>query len=60
MAGIPSIGTVGSRLEIQNEFQARVAKLQKEAIDMQGEMAIQLIESATAQQAAGRQLDITI
>lgn len=63
MAAISSVGTAGgpSATQFQAEYQAKVAKLQKDATDMQGDMAMKLIESAavTPPRSANR-LDIRV
>jgi len=62
MAGISAVGDAGSvsNLQFQNEYQVKVAKLQKDAVDFQGDMAMQLIQSATVAAPSGNTLDIKI
>jgi len=59
MAGIPSLGGVqaASSIEFQTQRQAAVAGLQKDAIEQQGDQALQLIQSASLNQAIGQNLD---
>ncbi len=63
MTGISSIeaaaGSVSS-LQFQTELTARVASMQKDAVDMQGDMAMKLIEAASTTPQVGSQLNITI
>lgn len=46
--GIAGVGATSNAIEIQTEYQARVAVLMKRATEQAGESAIQLIEAATA------------
>ena len=57
MAGIPSVGGIAS-IQFQTELTARVASIQKDAVEQQGDLAIQLIESATVD--TGQNLNIRI
>ncbi len=57
MAEITGLSAV-SGSQFQAEFQARVASLQKDAAELEGELALKLIESASIDPAVGRQLDI--
>lgn len=58
MAGIPSIGGIGpsASADFATERTMKVAKMVKDAVDMQGDMAVKLIESATV----GQKLNIQI
>jgi hypothetical protein len=59
MAGISSVG--GPSLppaQFQAEYAARAAKLQKDAIDQQGDLALKLINSASS--GTGQQIDIRV
>lgn len=60
---MPSISSVGgaslSASQIQTEYSARAAKLQKDAIEQQGDLALQLINSASAS-GTGQQIDIRV
>ena len=50
MAGISGIGSVGPGLQgvrLAAEFQAAGLRIQKQAIQLQGNLALQLIQSAT-------------
>ena len=61
MSGIASIGAIGAGLknvELQNEYQVKAVQLQKDALEMQGKMAAQLIQSAVG--ASGSGLDIKV
>jgi len=44
-------------LRLETEFQAKVAKLQKDATEFQGDMAVQLIQSVTG---VGGNLDVQV
>ncbi len=59
MAGIPSVGGV-SGLQFEAQLAAKTVKLQKDAMEMQGDMAQKLIQSAVANQSVGRNLDIQV
>lgn len=61
MSGIASIGAVGAglkALDLQNQYQVKTVQLQKNALEMQGKMAVQLIQSAVG--ANGTGLDIQV
>lgn len=58
MSGIPSIGGLAS-LEFQAQRAAQAVKLQKEALDLQGDLAIQLIQSV-ADPGVGGGLDVRV
>ncbi len=47
MADVASINGISSlsNLQFETQYQAQVAKLQKDAVSMQGQMALQLIQS---------------
>jgi NADH dehydrogenase FAD-containing subunit len=62
MAGIASIGgSAGtSGVQFEAELQTRVMKLQKDAVDMQGDMALKLLESAAGATSTGQQLNIQV
>jgi len=61
MAGIPAVGSVGGleNLQIQAEYSARVAKMTQDAVDLQGNLALKLIQSAAAS-SSGNNLNITV
>ncbi|MBI2424642.1 MAG: hypothetical protein HYV27_17560 [Candidatus Hydrogenedentes bacterium] len=59
MAGIPSIGGIGAA-QFQAQYQAATLKLQKDAIDLQGDLALQLIASASVPTGTGQNLDLQI
>jgi len=59
MAGITGLSGL-SEAQFQAEFQARVASLQKDAIEREGDLALKLIESASIDPAVGQQLDIRL
>jgi len=42
--GIPNLNSV----QIETEYQAKAAKLQKDVVSMQGQMALELIQSVTS------------
>lgn len=56
MAGLSSIGGV-SAVNFSAQYGARVAVLQKNALEQQGDMALKLIQSASLD--TGRSLDIS-
>lgn len=59
MAGISATGGV-SGVQFQTEVQMQVMKLQKDTMNMQGDMALKLLESAVVPQASGQQLNIQV
>lgn len=61
MAGISAIGSGGGieNLQIQAEYTARIAKMTQNAVDLQGNLALKLIQSTTAL-SAGNNLNITV
>ena len=56
MSGISAAGGISS-IQVQTAYDARVASLQKDAVEQQGREALKLIQSAGS---AGKQLDISI
>lgn len=58
MAGVSGVGGI-SNLAFATEYQARVAKLSKDAINEQGEQALQLIQAAALDAQSGRNLDVS-
>jgi len=56
MAGIAPTGSISS-IQFQAAYDARVASLQKDVIEQQGQEALKLIEAAGA---AGSQLDLRV
>ncbi|MBI1319200.1 MAG: hypothetical protein GC168_09685 [Candidatus Hydrogenedens sp.] len=58
MAGIPSVGATTAALRFQAEYSGRVAKLQLDAVEQQGDLALQLIQSASVD--TGQNLNITV
>lgn len=60
MSGISSVagGTNVSSVAVQTEFSARVASLQKNVQALQGDLALQLIQSASLDAGTGQQLDV--
>ena len=60
MAGIAPTGGVTdlSAISFAAEYQARVASLQKDAVELQGKLSLQLIQSATSNGQVGQQLDV--
>jgi hypothetical protein len=58
MDGISALGSAGSAAALQTEFQTRVAVMQKNAVQMQGEQALQLIQAAAADPAVGSKVNI--
>lgn len=60
MAGISAIGGGGvSNLQFQAQRAAQVVNLQKQALDQQGELALQLLESV-ANSGVGTNLNVRI
>lgn len=60
---MPGISAVGGSLPsavFQAEYAARAAKLQQDAINQQGDLALKLIASSSAATGTGQQLDIRI
>jgi len=58
MAGVSSIGATAGAIQFNAELSARVAALQKDAIDQRGDLALQLIQSAAVD--TGQSIDIRI
>ena len=61
MAGASSIGGAAgiSSLKFQAEYQAKAAALQKDAIELQGQSAVKLIQSAGVD-GSGGQIDFSV
>ncbi len=61
MEGISGINASGGAmpLQFQVQYQAKVASLQKSAVEMQGDMVMQLLQSVADTQVGG-QLDISV
>ncbi len=63
MAGVSSIAALGAGLEsarLATEYQALALRKQVEALNLQGDLALQLIQSAVVTDAAvGANLDVT-
>jgi hypothetical protein len=63
MAGISSIAALGASLEsarLATEFQALAIRRQVDALNLQGDLALQLIRTAVVSDAAvGANLDVT-
>ncbi|MBI2431268.1 MAG: hypothetical protein HYV26_00125 [Candidatus Hydrogenedentes bacterium] len=59
MSGLAAISSVGTPTEIQLQYQTRVLQLQQDVLNMQGNMALQLIQSAGVPQETGQQLDVS-
>lgn len=60
MSSISGIGPTLSTAQLQMAYDARVASLQKDALQMSGEMSQQLIESAMADPAVGQKINIQV
>ncbi len=63
MAGISSVAAVGngtSPTQFEAEYTARAAKMAKDAVDMEGDMALKLIESASVDAKVGQRLNMKI
>ncbi len=58
MSSIGSIGGITSGVQFAAEYGARVANLQKDALEQQGDLALQLINSASIN--GGQALDVRI
>lgn len=58
MAGVSGI-TGAQSISFGAEYQARVLSLQKDAMNMQGQMAIELINAAVVSPQSGQQLNVT-
>lgn len=58
MSGISAVGGI-SNAAFAAEYAARVAKLGKDAINEQGQRALELIQSATLDAQSGRNLDVS-
>ena len=61
MDGVTAVGGFSGIQELRfaAEYQARVAALQKDAANLQGELALKLIESAVIEPNSGR-LDVKV
>lgn len=64
MAGVSSIAALGAGLEsarLATEYQTLALRKQVEALNLQGDLALQLIESAVITDAAvGANLDVSV
>jgi hypothetical protein len=60
MAGIAPIGggTDISALSFSTEYQARVMSLQKDTVELQGKLSLQLIQAAASSGQVGQQLNV--
>ena len=58
MDALTSIQTVLSTMEFNAERDVRTVKMIKDAVDMQGDMALKLIDSAVIDPDVGQHLDI--
>jgi hypothetical protein len=60
MSGIEAVGggATLSTSQISAEYQIRAAKLQKDAVDLAGHLAVQLIESARLDPEVGVNLNV--
>ncbi len=60
MAGVSSIsgGASMSASQIQNARTVAAVKLQKDAVDFQGDMAMKLLQSVSSDPAVGRNLNV--
>ena len=56
----PASTGAASGPQIQAEYQARVLKMQKDEVSLQGRMALDLIQSAATATGVGQQLNISI
>lgn len=59
MAGVSAVGAAGGA-QFQAEYQVRVLKLGKDAINEQGQRALELIQSATVDPQSGQNLNVSI
>lgn len=59
MEGISAAGSATSA-QLQTEYQARVMVMQKNAVQFQGEQALQLIQAATVDPAVGAKVNIQV
>lgn len=58
MEGISSIGAGMPAMQFETEFQTKVAVMQKNAVDQQGELMLQLIQSAGVDPQVGAALNV--
>ncbi|MFM1919829.1 MAG: hypothetical protein RLZZ303_1463 [Candidatus Hydrogenedentota bacterium] len=58
MAGIGAVGGITNGAQFVAEYGAKVARLQKDALEQQGDLALQLIQSASINPSQG--IDIRI
>ena len=59
MAGISGVGNTLSAQQIELQRTVQVAKLQKDAVDLQGDLALQLLQSAQVS-GTGQNLNIQV
>lgn len=57
MSGISGVGGL-SGIRFEAEYAARVAKLQKDAVDLQGKLSLQLIAASTGD--TGQNFDVSV
>lgn len=62
MAGIAPVGGAPTltSTQLSAEYQAKTLKLAQDATELQGDLALQLIESASSADGTGGRLNITI
>jgi len=59
MEGISTAGGAAA-IQFQTEYQARVRVMQKDAVQFQGEQALQLIQAVAADPAVGAKVNIQV
>ena len=59
MAGISAVGAAGGA-QFQAEYQVRVLKLGKDAINEQGQRALELIQAAAIDPQSGQNLNVQV
>ena len=57
MEGISSAGSM-SAMQVQVQLQTRIMSMQKDMVEEQGELALELLQAATADPAVGRNVNI--
>ncbi len=55
---VSGVGTQGA--EIAAQFQARVASLTKDAVEFEGQQALQLLEAASVDPAVGGNINVRV
>lgn len=59
MSSVSALGGALQALQIQTQYAARTAKIQIDAISLQGDLALQLLQSASVDPSYAQNLDVS-